>query len=216
MKKTLLITRPCYDDATNYLFYYANLIVKEAEESGVSVIDLKRPRLTKKNFINIMEDKNPFFVFFNAHGDKRTIYGDKIGEKEEILVEEDQNHQLLNSKIIYARACWSAASLGKACSDGCFIGYKTPFGFFINEKWSTKPLNDNTAKIFLEPSNLIASSLIKGNTAKEAVEKSLNMSKKNILKLVEEKEEPGAMASVFLLWSNMYGLEISGNENIRF
>ncbi len=214
----MLVTRPRYDDATYYLFCYAELVIKEAEERGIAVLDLKRPRLTRQNFTNMMmNDKPPLFVFFNAHGNEKAIYGDKVktGEDEEILVEEGRNHHLLNSKMVYARACWSAASLGWACRNGCFIGYKMPFGFWMNEKWSTNPLNDNAAKLFLEPSNLIASSLLKGSTAEEAVDKSRNLSKKNILKLLKEKEEPGAMASIMVLWSNMESLEILGNRDMR-
>ena len=216
MQKEILITRPNYDDATGYLFYYAGLIIKESNKRGISCIDLKRPRLTREIFTNITESRSPSFIFFNAHGNEKCIYGDKIEGDEEILIEEGKNHHLLNSRLIYTRACLSAASLGKACKDGCFIGYKAPFSFWINEKWSAKPSNDNTAKLFLEPSNMIVSSILKGNTAKEAVNKSINISKKNILRLLNEKEEPGATASIMLLWNNIEGIEILGNKDMKF
>ena len=209
-----LITRPFYDDATTYLYYYAGLLMKEAEEKGIAYIELKRPRLTPENFMKIVKDKNPMFIFFNAHGDEKRIYGDKRTQKEDVLVEEDKNHHLLNNKLVYARACWSAASLGKACIGGCFIGYETPFRFWHNEAWATKPLNDNVAKQFLEPSNTIVSALLKGNTAKEAVEKSALATKKNMLKLLKEKTEPGAIASIKVLWSNMDGLEVIGKQDM--
>ena len=131
-------------------------------------------------------------------------------------MKEKKNNELLNSRLVYARSCWSATSLGKACSNGCFIGYNVPFKFFINEDWSAKPLNDNTAKMFLEPSNMVVSSLLKSNTTKESVEKSVNMSKKNMMKLLNEQKEPGAMASIMLLWNNMQGLTVIGNENMKF
>lgn len=218
MKKTLLVTRPNYDDATCYLFYYAKLIIDFAEEKNIHVLDLVRPRLTKGNFLDLISTQDPALVFFNAHGDERIIYGDKIEGDEEMLVEENKNHFLLSGRIVYARACRAAASLGKACSrqSGCFIGYKTPFSFWIDERWSSKPLNDNTANLFLEPSNLIVSSLLKGNTAQEAFDKSLTMSKKNILNLLKIKEEPEAMPSIMLLWNNMQGQEILGEKDIRF
>ena len=216
--KTILITRPNYDDATSYLFPYANLIINTAIKSSTKTIDLKRPRLTTKNFTSLMTKQNPSLVFFNAHGSEKCIFGDKIDEKEEILVEENKNHSILSNKIVYARACWAAASLGKACTKnrGCFIGYKTPFSFWSNEKWSTKPLNDNTARLFLEPSNFIVESLLKGNSAKESVDKSVNMMKKNILRLLKIKKEPGAMASVMTLWNNISGQEILGDKEMRF
>jgi hypothetical protein len=215
--KQILITRPSYDDATTYLFYYAGLIIKDAEEKMFSVLDLKRPRLTKDNFTKIIEKNSPSIIFFNAHGSENTIYGDKIGDEEEILIEEDINHEILNSRLVYARSCWTAASLGnKAClNGGCFIGYNIPFSFWCDERWSAKPLNDNLARLFLEPSNLIISSLLKGNTVEEAVIKSNDLSKKNILKLLRDKEEPGAIASIKLLWSNMQGLQVLGNNQLK-
>lgn len=218
MKKILLVTRPNYDDATSYLFYYAKKIIDYAREKNTKVLDLIRPRLTKQNFLDLISKQDPQLVFFNAHGDEKKIYGDKLREDEEVLIEEDRNHTLLNKRITYARACYAAASLGKACTrkGGCFIGYKTPFSFWIDERWSAKPLNDNTAKLFLEPSNLIVVSLLKGNSAQEAFDKSTNMSKKNILRLLRIKGEPGAMASIMLLWSNIEGQDILGDKDIRF
>lgn len=216
MNKIILITRPCYDDATNYLYYYAGLIIKEIENKGVPVLDLKNPRLTQQKLIGMLKSKDPFFIFFNGHGNESTIYGDKIKGEEEVLIEENKNHALLDKKLVYARACSAAKSLGKACKGGCFIGYNVPFSFWINQEWVAKPSNDNTAKLFLEPSNRIVQALLKGNTAQEAVNKSNDMTKKNILKLLKEKKEPGAVASIMLLWSNMQGLEICGHNGLRF
>ena len=63
---------------------------------------------------------------------------------------------------------------------------------------------------------MIVESLLKGNSASEAVAKSLSMSKKNIMKLLRAKDEPGAMASIMLLWSNIEGQEVLGNGDICF
>lgn len=216
MKKQILITRPRYDDATNYCFYYAGIVMNEASKRGIDIIDLQRPRLNRAEFTKIIQSKTPSFVFFNAHGDERTIYGDKIDGTEEALIEENKNHQLLNSKLVYARACLAAASLGKACKGGCFIGYTVPFSFWNDARWSTKPLHDDLARLFFDPSNLVVESLLKGNTAEEAANKSISLSKKTILKLLKESKEPGATVCIELLWNNMQGLEICGNEKMKF
>lgn len=216
MSKTILITRAFYDDATSYLFYYADLIKKEAEDKGISVIDLKRPSLTLSRFDSAMRDKQPQFIFFNAHGTEDTIYGDKIDGEVEVLIKEKINHHILDSKLVYARSCWAAASLGKACKGGCFIGYSLPFTFWTDERWSSKPLNDNTAKLFLESSNLIVSSLLKGNSAEEAVTKSINMSKKNILRLLKTNDEPGRAYFIAALFNNLQCLKILGNRKMKF
>lgn len=219
MKKILLVTRPNYDPATSYLFYYAKQVINFAEKKNIKVLDLIRPRLNIQNLSNLINKHDPIMIFFNAHGDEKIIYGDKIKEKEEILIEENKNHILLNKRIIYARSCWAAASLGKACTNtlgGCFIGYKTPFSFWTDNRWSSNPANDNLSKLFIEPSNLIVTSLLKGNTTQEAFNKSINMSKKNILKLLKTEKEPGVMASIMLLWNNIEGQEILGDKNIKF
>ncbi|MCG2783108.1 MAG: hypothetical protein L6243_05915, partial [Candidatus Altiarchaeales archaeon] len=79
-----------------------------------------------------------------------------------------------------------------------------------------KPSNDKTARLFLEPSNLVVISLLKGNCTQEAFDKSQNMSKKNILKLLRHKKEPGAMASILLLWNNIEGQDILGDTDAVF
>ncbi|MBU3896620.1 MAG: hypothetical protein KJ697_01660 [Nanoarchaeota archaeon] len=214
--KVMLVTRPRYDDATEYLFYYAGLILNESGSRGIPFIDLKRPKLTKNTLTAIVKEKKPELVFFNGHGDEKTIYGDKVEGNEENLVSEGENDWILKSRITYARACNAANSLGKKCADGCFIGYNNPFCFWIDDKWSAKPSNDNTAKLFLEPSNVIISSLLKGNTGDESVEKSVQLSKKNMLKLLKDKEEPGAVQSIMLIWNNMEGLSVIGNGNMKF
>jgi hypothetical protein len=57
--------------------------------------------------------------------------------------------------------------------------------------------------------------MLKGNTAQEAFEKSQNMIKKNILKLMRDKQDPEAMASIMLLWSNFSGQAILGEKEMR-
>ncbi len=48
----------------------------------------------------------------------------------------------------------------------------------------TKPLKDKTAALFLQPSNKLVSSILKGNTVKYSYEKSQELFKQNISKLV--------------------------------
>jgi len=137
-----LITMPNYDDATSYLYYYAEELVKFAEEKNITVSQLKRPRLRRKILEESITKQNPQLLLFNAHGDETTIYGDKVEGEEEYLIREKENHQLLTGRLTYARACSAAASLGKACTqkDGCFIGYNQPFSFWTDTSRTTTPL----------------------------------------------------------------------------
>lgn len=212
----VIITMPNYDPATSYLYSYAEELVKFAEDRNISLSQLQRPRLRRNILEASIIKQNPQLLLFNAHGDEKTIYGDKIGDDAEYLIREGENHQLLQGKLIYARACSAAASLGRACTrnSGCFIGYNKPFSFWTDLSRSTTPLKDKVAQLFLQPSNELAMALLRGKSAREAAGTFQNFSRKNILQLVGKENEPGAMASAMLLWNNLTAQEVLGNEKL--
>lgn len=213
-----IITMPNYDDATAYLYCYSEELVKFAEENGISIIQLKRPRLRRTDLETSIIRQKPRLLLFNAHGDEMTIYGDKIGNKPEYLIRKGENHNLLEGKLTYARACSAAASLGRTCTQksGCFIGYNQPFSFWTDTSRTTTPLKDKVAQLFLQPSNELALALLRGKSAREAADTFINLSKKNLLHLLGKKEEPGAMISAMILWNNMAAQEVFGNEEMIF
>lgn len=213
-----IITMPNYDDATSYLYCYAKEIVKFAGRNGIPISQLKRPRLRRDKLEMSITKQHPKLLLFNAHGDEKTIYGDKVGVEAEYLIREGENHHLLEGKITYARACAAAASLGKACTkkSGCFIGYNRPFSFWIDVTRSSNPLKDRIAQLFLRPSNEIALALLEGKSALEAANIFNRFCKKNLLLLLSKKDEPGALVVAMLLWNNMTAQEVLGNEEMRF
>lgn len=212
-----LITMPNYDDATAYLYCYAEELVKFAEEKNIFISQLKRPRLRRNVLEESIRKQNPQLLLFNAHGDETTIYGDKVGTETEHLIREEENHQLLQGRLTYARACSAAASLGRKCTEksGCFIGYTQPFSFWTDTSRTTTPLKDKTAQLFLEPSNELVIGLLRGKSARQAADIFINLSKKNILHLLGKEDEPGAMASAMLLWNNMMAQEVLGNKEMQ-
>lgn len=212
-----IITMPNYDDATAYLYCYAEELVKFADGKNIIISQLKRPRLRRNILEESIKKQNPQLLLFNAHGDETTIYGDKLGREAEYLIREKENHQLLQGRLTYARACSTAASLGRKCTQksGCFIGYNQPFSFWTDTSRTTTPLKDKIAQLFLEPSNELAISLLRGKSARQAADIFINLSKKNILHLLGKQDEPGAMASAMLLWNNMMAQEVLGNEEMK-
>ncbi len=212
-----IITMPNYDDATAYLYCYAEELVKFAEEKNLFISQLKRPRLQRKVLEESIAKQNPPLLLFNAHGDEKTVYGDKIGNETEYLIREGENHQLLQGRLTYARACSAAASLGRACTQkgGCFIGYNQPFSFWTDTSRTTTPLKDKIANLFLQPSNELAVGLLCSKSAREATEIFIDLSKRNIIHLLGKPDEPGAMASAMLLWNNMTAQEMLGNKEMR-
>ena len=214
---TILITNPNYDDTTGYLYYYTKKLLKFIELKGIKHIEVKRPKLRRGEVENYIIKNKPSLILLNGHGDDKTVYGDRINGVEEPIIEEGKNHLLLQGKLVYARSCWAARSLGKKCTydGGCFIGYDVPFQFWVDERMSIPP-KDKTAELFLELSNLLAKTLIKGNSAIEAVRKSREKSKENIMSLLKKKKEPGTMSKIMVLWNNMQGQKILGDINMRY
>jgi len=215
MDKLILVTRPRYDDGTEYLSAYAGEVLKKTEKDFL-VKDFEGKDAIKENVEKYLKRKNPKLLFLNGHGNEEKIYGNK----DEIIFSLE-NVDLIRDKIIYARACLSANILGREAvrkSSGCFIGYIFPFSFWIDDKRSTTPLKDKIARMFLNPSNEIISELLKGHSAKEADEKSREMMISNMRRLLsmEQKNEPGATGMLQILWGNYEGQVVLGDENALF
>lgn len=208
MKKGLIISLPNYDDTTEYLFQFSKQIKKEAEDKRIDLKSLEGKRVTRREFEKIVKKLDYRLIVFNGHGSEDGIKGYK-----EEIVKVGENEGLLKERIIYARSCHAAVKLGKECTkktkDGCFIGYDRPFQFYIDPKWTSNPLKDNTAKLFLEPSNLVPVSIMKGNSTFDANENSRSRMLKNIKKVLRNSDaESFKIAEA--LWNNYEGQVIYG------
>lgn len=211
MKKGIIITLPSYDELTEYLTQFSKEIINEAGNFGIEINMIKKENVNKKMVENMIKTLDYKMVIFNGHGTDENI----LGHKEEIIISLKNNH-LLNNRIIYARSCSSAAVLGKSCSlgntNGCFIGYDRPFQFYINIQWAGNTLKDEIAKLFLEPSNLIPISIIKGNSVIDANSNSKKRILKNINKVLQNRNEDSFLITE-ALWNNYEGQVICGNKN---
>lgn len=215
MDKLILLTRPKYDDGTEYLSAYALEVIKEANKLGIEVKDFEGRKANKNEVEKYLKIKNPKILFLNGHGNQEEICG-----HDEETIFSLSNFQLLRNKITYARACFAAVSLGKEVvknNESCFIGYHYPFSFWMDNGWSAKPLNDKIASLYLKPSNEIVIALLNGKTAHEADKKSKKMMIENMKKILalEKKNEPGAMNMLQILWDNYEGQEVLGNKEAR-
>jgi len=75
MNSYLLITRPNHDITTNYLYYWSQKIIDEADKKGVKTVDLRGKRANKKEFTSIINKIRPRFVVLNGHGDNKSVTG---------------------------------------------------------------------------------------------------------------------------------------------
>lgn len=201
MNSCFLITRPNHDITTNYLYYWSTKIIAEADKKGFEVIDLKNKRASKKEFVSVMNKTQPSLVVLNGHGNEEGV----AGFDNEILIQVRDNERILNEKISYIVSCRSAKTLGPACirqGAKAYIGYEDDFTFLINETKITKPLEDKTAEFFLEPSNQIAISLLKGNSAGNSYQKSQEFFRRNIRQSLTSETSGSDKENVpFLLWN---------------
>lgn len=179
-----------------------------AEKKGISYKRLKDIEATKKDLEKALNKLDFKMVVFNGHGSETAIGG---YNNEPII--ELSNSALLQQRITYARVCGAAAVLGKKCvqEGGCFIGYKFPFMFYSDERWSATPLKDKIASLFLEASNAVPISLIKGNTTFEANENSKKFLLKNINKVLQNKDQDSALIAE-ALWNNYLAQVLLGDE----
>lgn len=179
MRRGLILTLPKYDDVTEYLSAFSIIIEKISKEKGIFCKLLKGESANKEEFEKVINNLDCKMVVFNGHGSENTI----AGNGGNILIKLGENEDLLKNRIVYARSCEAASNLGEKCvnnSEGCFIGYNLPFEFYFDPEWVGNPIKDNTARLFLESSNLAPISIIKGNNSNEAHERSKNQMLKNI------------------------------------
>ncbi len=214
MKRGLIITLPRWDDVTEYLSQFSLSIIEEANSKDVLVKQLNDKDANRKEFEKVIDKLDYNFVVFNGHGSGECIKG----HKDEVIIKVDDNESKIKGRIVYARACEAGEVLGKFYEKdgekGCFIGYDVPFKFWADSSWAGNPSKDNTAKLFLEPSNLVPISILKGHNAQEANENSKKQMLKNLKKIIRS----GAQESFLLaedLWNNYDGQVLYGNPLVN-
>ncbi len=208
MKKALFV-RPSHDPMTSYLHFYSKALLKESRKKGFKTVNKEKTNATKEVVVGIIEKHNPEFIMFNGHGNPSMI----CGHDDKIIIEQGENDNLIKNKIVYSLSCSSALELGAAVGDSktTFIGYVDEFALGMDVNSQAAVHRDKRARLFLEPSNLLVNSLLKGNSAKEAVEKAKNKMAENISKLKTDPF-PDAIDYLPYLYNNFVILEIMGNE----
>ncbi|VVB61406.1 Uncharacterised protein [uncultured archaeon] len=198
MSKTYLVTRPEHDTTTHYLSYWNKEMINAAQKKGMKVLDLNREDANRQKFESMITKMSPNLVVLNGHGDDNTV----TGHNNQPLVKAGENENLLKSKIVYALSCRSAKNLGpKSIEAGAisYTGFDDDFIFSYEPENISRPLKDETAKLFLEPSNLFVDSLIKCNTVDESRKRTENLLRKNLTKSLGSTTVDASLAR-FLWW----------------
>lgn len=185
-----------------------------AEEKGNKVVDLHKEKANKKEFTGRINKINPSLVLLNGHGDSQSV----CGHNNEVLVSAGDNSHLLENRVTYAVACSSAKLLGpEVCekNNATFIGYDEYFILNLDRNFLTNPLQDKRAERFLEPSNHIGISLLKGHTCKEASDNSKRVFRRHIAALLSSATDPEAIEDAKDLFWNMSHQICLGDQNAK-
>lgn len=208
---TLLITRLEFEPAVFYLSKWSESVITEAKRKGLKIIDLHRDKACRNRFIGTLKKVCPNLVFINGHGNDEHVCGHN---NESILCCSDD----FKSKIIYARACNSSSILGNELVKNnktlAYIGYLKPFILETDPDKIHKPLDDNIARLFLEPSNYLVVSLLKGHSVKESYEKSIKAFKKNMTDLLLNESDIDSISRAKYLFHNIQSQIYVGDGNI--
>lgn len=184
----ILVTRPNHDNGTNYLCYWSKLVIDEAKNRGIGVTDLLSKKANRFNLLSYYKKHKHRLLFLNGHGFDNLI----TGYDDELLMDNGKNSIDLNGSLIVARSCRCANILGKFLVQNgvvAFVGYKDDYVVKTSRKYTTRPLMDPMAALFLKPSNIIVESLLKGNTVEVANNKSRKLLAKNISKVLIGKSK---------------------------
>lgn len=207
----VLFSRPKHDDAMEYLHYYSKELLKECERMPeLNPINKEKEDSNRKVISEVIKKTNPRLIMFNGHGSPTEI----LGHSNETLIDES-NAGLLKDSITYALACSAGAILGKTIAEKgalSFIGYKFDFAIGKDPDSEAVPGKDKIAKFFLEPSNILFSSLIKGQSAETAVLKAKKKMEEYIGFLSTTNNFPEAHHYAPYLFRNYLGLIILGNS----
>lgn len=209
---TLLITRPRHDPATNYLYYWSESVIQLAKKKAVRVLDLAAEKANTTLLRQYCRKHTPSLFFFNGHGSPDTV----TGHQNKVLVSAKDDLSLFSRSIVYCRSCDAALILGHAfIAAGTlgFIGYQRKFVVGYMPQYITQPLRDPLAKLFLEPSNLIPETLLKGGSIQDACNKSQTAMRANLRRMFASTATYEERYHAQFLWSNIRCQTMLGDRN---
>ena len=204
-KISLLATRPNHDLTTRYISAWAEDVLAFGTQHGHTVFDLASQRANRKTWESMMEKNNPNIVFLNGHGNDKEV----TGQDNETLVATGDNETIFKNKIVYALSCKSAKVLGVdsvRAGAKAYIGYQDDFIFYHSLDRVTRPKEDKTAALFLEPSNQVAVSLLKGHGADEAKQRGKESFVRNMRKFMTSQTPQSDTSVLTYLFWNMQNL----------
>ncbi|MBU0722215.1 hypothetical protein KKA93_02030 [Patescibacteria group bacterium] len=210
----MIVTRPQHDVITKYLSVWTEEVINFAKEKGIEVFDLIKEKANKKDFCRRVKKLQPDMIFLNGHGDDNCV----TGHDDQEIVRAGDNHNILYGAITYALSCNSGKILGPKVTKNkatTYIGYEDKFIFVSDRNYMHSPIDDPRARPFMEASNQVMISLLKGHRAGEASKKSKNKFKEHFMKLSSSQADPDSLQAAQCLWWNMRNQVCLGNLDAK-
>ncbi|MBP9864066.1 hypothetical protein KBC54_01275 [Patescibacteria group bacterium] len=208
----MIITRPEHDPTTRYISAWSEAVIEAAKSANYQCVDLYREKANRKDFEGRVEKLDPELVVLQGHGNEECV----TGHDDEPLVTLGDNDELLAGRVTYAVSCDAAKELGQKVAQNAgstFIGYDDKFVFVQqHEKWH-RPLEDDRAKPFMEMSNQVPLGLLKGRSAGEAYQRSQEVGKTHLRRLMASSSNPDALFDARHLWWNLKHQVCLGDES---
>jgi len=212
MNNTALATTPRSDPTTRYISSWAEKTIEELKSKQLQFIVLAKERAVTSILESMLKKHSPSLLFLNGHGGHDLV----CGHNNEVLIQAGKNDAALKGMVTYALSCSSAQVLGPAAIKAgatAYIGYNKDFIFFISPEKVSRPLEDKTAQMFLEPANHVIVSLAKGHTAGEATDASKKYFLKGIQRLISSESSVDDREYIrYLIW-DMRSLVCQGDRD---
>ncbi|HEY4527161.1 MAG TPA: hypothetical protein VJK53_04955 [Candidatus Paceibacterota bacterium] len=196
---------------TKYLCVWSEEVIVMAQKKGINTLDLKGKKASRKEFESYVKAHNPSVIFLNGHGNSVAI----TGYNNEPIVD---GMSALSGAIVYARSCDAGRDLGPVLigrGTRAFIGYSRKFILGYLPDKIMHPINDPIARLFLEPSNLAVTTMLKGKTAAEAHTRSKEAMYKNFRRMLSSAATYEERFAARWLWSNINGQVLLGDSEAR-
>ena len=210
----LIITRPQHDVTTRYISAWAEEVIVFAKRKSIVVIDLLKDKSRRRELEGRIKKLAPRLIFLNGHGSPDSV----CGHDDEVLIKVGENHNLLTGRITYALSCNSGEILGQKVAENkgtAYIGYKDEFIFIADRRYITRPLDDPRAKPFMESSNQVMTSILKGHSTQEASSRSKDIFREHYRKLSTSTTDVDSLQAAQFLWWNMRNQVCLGDSDSK-
>jgi hypothetical protein len=198
---TVLVSAPDFDYMTRYLHAWSKKLASELRGKSHDVLLLEGKNATHKRVVGMLRKQPIDVVVLNGHGNANEI----AGHDNETLID-TETADLLSGKDVHALSCQTAAELGKAAMRAgakSYIGYADKFVLVFDRSKTSRPLDDDTAALFLEPAFSAPRALCNGKSADEAVKTAKAAYRASISRALNSDVQSDYDKYVQFLWRDM-------------